>query len=166
MNGDPTPQQRAKQLVDTKTNMTLGTVDTSGAPWVSPVFYVPDDQYDLYWTSWIEARHSENVRNNPAVAIVIYHSVPDEPVDAVYMAAHAVELKDPDDVARGMEIMARRDDLQPEWWRIGSISDVTVRGPWRSYRASPQTIEVRKRIEVAEKRVVTREPADLRTSTR
>ena len=77
-----------------------------------------------------------------------------------------LELNDPDDVARGMEIRARRDDLRSEWWRIGSISDVTVRGPWRSYRASPQTIEVRKRIEVAEKRVVTREPADLRTSTR
>src|ERR1017187_10571739 len=102
---DGSPQQRAKQLIETKTNMTLATSNSSGVPWVSPVFYVPDDRYDLCWTSWIEARHSENVRNNPAVAIVIYHSVPKEPVDAVYIAAQAVELNDPDEVARSMEIM-------------------------------------------------------------
>ena len=158
------PPERAKNLIDTKTNMTLATVDVSGVPWVSPVFYVPDEAYHLYWTSWVDAKHSENVRNNPAVAIVIHHAERNEPVDAVYIAAQAVELNDPDDVTRGMEIMGRRDDLQPEWWRIDGISDVTGSGPWRIYRAAPQTIEVRKQIEVAGKRVVTREPADFRTS--
>lgn len=161
---DSSPQQRAKQLIETKTNMTLATSNASGVPWVSPVFYVPDDRHDLYWTSWCDAQHSDNIRRNSAVAIVIYHSAPRERVDAVYLAAQAVELNDPVEVGRGIEIMARRNDLQPEWWRINSISDVTDGGPWRIYRACPQTIEVRRQIEVAGKRVVTREPADFRSS--
>jgi nitroimidazol reductase NimA-like FMN-containing flavoprotein (pyridoxamine 5'-phosphate oxidase superfamily) len=155
-------QTGAKRLIDENKNMVLTTVDHAGAPWVSPVFYVPDDQYDPYWTSWVEARHSANVREHPTVAIVIYETDPE--VEAVYMSAQAAELEEPEEVTRGIEVMRSRDDWQPEHWRIKDISVVTGDGPWRIYRASPQTIEVRLRRKERGEYIVTREDADFRST--
>jgi hypothetical protein len=160
---DSTPQQRAKQPIDRNQNMVLATTNADGTPWVSPVFYVPDDRYDLYWTSWVKARHSAKVGERPSVAIVIYDSPPKE-VDAVYISAQAVELNDKDEVEAGIAVMRRRDDWQPEHWRIRDISVVTSDGPWRIYRALPQTIEVRLPGEERDERIVTREDADFRSS--
>jgi nitroimidazol reductase NimA-like FMN-containing flavoprotein (pyridoxamine 5'-phosphate oxidase superfamily) len=138
--------------------MTLATADGSGKPWVSPVFFVPDDAYDLYWVSAKSARHSANVRDNPSVALVVYATEPD--VDAVYMAAHAEELNESGEVERGIEVVARRE--QPPQWRINGIADVTDAGPWRIYRAAVDKIEVRRPGEEGGKAVVGRELADFR----
>jgi nitroimidazol reductase NimA-like FMN-containing flavoprotein (pyridoxamine 5'-phosphate oxidase superfamily) len=158
-----TAQERAKRLIDQNANMVLATANVEGVPWISPVFYVMDDRYDLYWTSWVEARHSANVREHPPVAIVVYDEPPKD-VEAVYISARAVELNDSDEVRYGIEIMRRRDDWQPEHWRIKDISVVTGDGPWRIYRASPETVEVRFAREERGERIVTREEADFRSS--
>jgi hypothetical protein len=50
-------------------------------------------------------------------------------------------------------------------WRIKDISVVTADGPWRIYRASPKTIEVRLAREERGERIVTREDADLGLDT-
>ena len=157
-----TAMQQARRLIDDNQNMVLATANDQGIPWVSPVFYVPDDRYDLYWTSWVEARHSANVRDHPPVAIVIFETDPE--VEAVYISALAVELNDPKEVRGGIELMRRRDDSQPEHWRIKDISVVTGDGPWRIYRASPNTIEVRLARKERGERIVTREDADFRSS--
>jgi hypothetical protein len=121
--------------------------------------FVPDpERYDLYWTSWREARHSENIRNHPNVAIVVYETQPG--TDAVYISAEAVELTDPSDIEHGIEVMARRS--QPDRWVIKDISNVTGAGSWRIYRASPHTIEVRADAEAGALPIVTRQPAEFR----
>jgi len=140
----------------------VATVDANGMPWVSPVFYVPDENYDLYWTSEKTARHSENIRNTGAAAIVIYEAESAKPVDAVYMSAESAELTDPEDVERGIEVMARKP--QPDKWLIESVDDVTGIGPWRIYRARPTAIEVRADAVKKGKAVVRRESADFRMS--
>jgi nitroimidazol reductase NimA-like FMN-containing flavoprotein (pyridoxamine 5'-phosphate oxidase superfamily) len=121
--------------------MIIATADAHGAPWASPVFYVPAENYDLYWTSEKTSRHSENIRSTGAAAIVIYEAERGKPVDAVYISAESTELADPEDVKRGIEVMARKP--QPDKWLIESVDDVTGDGPWRIYRAHPTTIEVR-----------------------
>ncbi|MDQ3934085.1 MAG: hypothetical protein M3340_05575 [Actinomycetota bacterium] len=117
---------------------------------------MPDESYDLYWMSAADARHSENVRVRPEVAIVVYDAGP--PVEAVYLTAHADELAGEDEVRRGIEVMGRRD--QPDRWRIDGIGDVTGDGPWRIYRAVRRSTYVRAKTEQRGKPVVTREPAD------
>jgi nitroimidazol reductase NimA-like FMN-containing flavoprotein (pyridoxamine 5'-phosphate oxidase superfamily) len=154
-----TPQQRAKHLLVDVEHMTIATTDPSGIPWVSPVFFVPDPaQYDLHWTSWREARHSENIRNNPNVAIVVYETQPG--TDAVYITAEALELTERSEIEHGIEVMARQP--QPDRWMIKDISDVTGEGSWRIYRASLRTIEVRADAEAGGLPIVTRQPADFR----
>jgi len=155
-----TPLERARRLIDENDNMTVATADASGVPWVSPVFYAPDSEHNLYWVSAKRARHSENIRTNEHVGIVIFETRP--ATDAVYVSGAAVELNDPDDVATGMAVMAGKQ--QPERWQIDSVADVTGGGPWRIYRATPKTIEVRLERMEDHKAIVDREPADFRQS--
>jgi nitroimidazol reductase NimA-like FMN-containing flavoprotein (pyridoxamine 5'-phosphate oxidase superfamily) len=128
------PQDRARSLIERNSLLPLATVDVAGRPWVSPVFYLLDDDYQVYWVSDVEARHSANVRETAAVAIVI-HDVVDRQTDAVYIEGTAVELNDEAAVREGMDVMARRDELQPPHWRIDDIGEVTGEGPRRVYKA-------------------------------
>ncbi len=158
-----TPQERARRLLDEQQNLVLATVSAEGIPWIAPVFYVPDEVYDLYWTSDKEARHSENVRATGRAAIVAYQVEPGEPVDGVYAQAEVSELEDPDEIARATEIMCRR--RQPERWMIESPADVSGDGPWRIYRAHLLSIEVRHSGEKGGKAVALRQPADFRSTS-
>jgi hypothetical protein len=158
--GQPTPPERARRLIDASINMTVATVDAAGVPWVSPVFYVPDDAYDLYWTSEPSARHSENIRCTGAAAIVIVEADPEARVDAVYMSAEATELTGPEEVERGIEVMLAKP--QPERWKITSADDVSGDGPWRIYRAHPTAIDVRSSDSNRGRAVARRTPAEFR----
>jgi nitroimidazol reductase NimA-like FMN-containing flavoprotein (pyridoxamine 5'-phosphate oxidase superfamily) len=162
MNAASTQGQIAKHLIDDNIHMTVATADADGTPWVSPVFFVSDDDYDLYWTSWKNARHSQNIRSNPKAGIVIYEAEASRPVQAVYIAATVVEITEPAEVAAAIEVMRGRP--QPERWMINSFEDVSGDGPWRIYRAHPRTIEVRSEAEDGGLPIVTREPADFRCS--
>jgi hypothetical protein len=160
MSDDATPQQRARRLIDVASNMTLATVGADGRPWVSPVFYVPDSRYDLYWTSEVSARHSENIRATGQGAIVIVEPDPDARVDAVYMDAEVTELVDATEIVRAIAIM--RSKSQPERWMVTTAGDVSGDGPWRIYRARPLGMDVRTTGSAGDKAVARRQPADFR----
>ncbi len=107
--------------------------------WISPLFYSVGDDYDLYWGSAVDARHSANVRERAEIGVVIIEA---KPAAAVYLQAEARELVADGDVLAGIEVMRRRP--QPDRWVIeGLVADVTGDGPWRVYRATPKTIEIR-----------------------
>ncbi len=36
-------------------------------PWNTPVFAAADDELNFYWSSWVEAVHSQNLVKNPNV---------------------------------------------------------------------------------------------------
>lgn len=156
---EATPQDRARSLIDRNSLLTLATVDGEARPWVSPVFYSTDDDHQLYWVSHVEARHSRNVRDTTAAAIVIYDAVDDQ-TDAVYIDVTVVELNDAAGVLEGMGVMARRDELQPPHWRIGDIGEVTGEGPWRIYKATRSTTWVREVSTKRDNKVVGRKSAD------
>ena len=46
---------------------TLATIDDGGV-WVSDVFYVADDDWNIYWLSAHDVRHSKAIMQNPDVA--------------------------------------------------------------------------------------------------
>jgi nitroimidazol reductase NimA-like FMN-containing flavoprotein (pyridoxamine 5'-phosphate oxidase superfamily) len=139
---EPTSHDRARSLIERNSLLTIATVDGQGRPWVSPVFYSLDDDYQIYWVSDVEARHSANVRDTAAVAIVI-HDVVDGQTDAVYIEGTAVELNDEAAVREGMDVMARRNERQPPHWRIDDIVEVSGEGPWRVYKAIGESTWVR-----------------------
>lgn len=50
--------------------MQLATV-ADGRPWISTVYFVADDELNLYWLSWPERRHSREIAENPQVAATV-----------------------------------------------------------------------------------------------
>jgi nitroimidazol reductase NimA-like FMN-containing flavoprotein (pyridoxamine 5'-phosphate oxidase superfamily) len=70
--------------------MVLGTVDPSGRPRVSPVWFTMVDHRDVYWLSSPESHHSHNIERNPDVSLVVFDSSLDPHTgQAVYLEATA-----------------------------------------------------------------------------
>jgi uncharacterized protein YhbP (UPF0306 family) len=52
--------------------MALATTDESGEPCVAPLFYIPDQELNLYWLSSAKSQHSRNLRLNPEASATVY----------------------------------------------------------------------------------------------
>ena len=50
--------------------MQLAT-SAGGQPWVCSVYFVVDEQLNIYWLSWPERRHSQELAKNPKAAVTI-----------------------------------------------------------------------------------------------
>ncbi len=75
--------------------MVLGTVDPSGRPRVSPVWFSLVDHRDAYWLSSPAARHSRNLEERPEVSMVVFDSSADPHTgQAVYLQAIAGQVPD------------------------------------------------------------------------
>ncbi len=66
--------KKAKEIIENNIYCTVATSTKDGKPWISPVFFGYDENYNIYWVSDKNAKHSELIRNNPSVAIVIFNS--------------------------------------------------------------------------------------------
>lgn len=75
--------------------MVLGTVDPSGRPRVSPVWFSLVDHRTIYWLSSPDAHHSQNIELRPEVSIVVFDSnAAPHPGQAVYLEATAERVPD------------------------------------------------------------------------
>jgi len=87
--------ERARQIIDANRYMTLGTTEPDHRPRVSPVYFTHVDYRDFYWVSSPTARHSANIADRPAVAVVIFDSTAAVGEGrAVYVSAHASVIPD------------------------------------------------------------------------
>jgi uncharacterized protein YhbP (UPF0306 family) len=50
--------------------MQVATLD-SGQPWICTVYFVPDEQQNLYWLSLPTRRHSQDIAKNNKIAVAI-----------------------------------------------------------------------------------------------
>jgi nitroimidazol reductase NimA-like FMN-containing flavoprotein (pyridoxamine 5'-phosphate oxidase superfamily) len=75
--------------------MVLGTVDPSGRPRVSPVWFSLVAHRDAYWLSSPDAHHSQNIEERPEVSIVVFDPAADPHTgQAVYLEATAGRVPD------------------------------------------------------------------------
>jgi hypothetical protein len=89
--------QRARAVVDDNRYLTLGTTEPDGRPRVSPVSFTHDRYRAFYWVSSPEARHSRNVADRPAVALVVFDSTAAiGQGSALYLGAEATQVADAD----------------------------------------------------------------------
>ena len=67
------PKDIAKRIIDFSNYLSLGT--TNGKePWVNAVFYASDKDFNLYFSSYNDSVHVQNILKNPNVAVAIYDS--------------------------------------------------------------------------------------------
>jgi uncharacterized protein YhbP (UPF0306 family) len=65
----------AHTFIASQSTLALATVNAQGLPQVAPLFYVSDDDLNLYWLSSETSHHSINLKVQPQVAATIYPSV-------------------------------------------------------------------------------------------
>lgn len=82
--------------------MQLATVQ-SGRPWVATVYFVADDDMNIYWLSWPERRHSQELIGQSDVAAAIVIKV-DQPVIGIQLAGQAHEVTDETTVQQVMKL--------------------------------------------------------------
>jgi uncharacterized protein YhbP (UPF0306 family) len=74
-----TPKDIVKQYLPQVNIMQLATV-THDSPYICTVHYYSDDDLNLYWTSMLSRRHSEEIARNPKVAAytLVHENTPEE----------------------------------------------------------------------------------------
>ncbi len=121
-------QKLAQDILDKGYFISLATVD-DGGPWVSDVFYVADENWNIYWVSACETRHSKAIEQNKNVAGAIrITTTPQEPSEALQIAGYAekvdeglsAELEKLFLLKRGREkkAEANRDNGGQSWYKL------------------------------------------------
>jgi uncharacterized protein YhbP (UPF0306 family) len=127
-------EAEARAIIDSNLYMTIGTADQSGRPWVSPVYFAPEDYVEFLWVSSPEATHSRNLSARSEVSIVIFDSqVPISSGKAVYMSATAKEVAD-SELDHALEIFSSR--TKEHGGRPWTREDVLPPARRRLYRAT------------------------------
>lgn len=126
-----TNTQRAKEILKSIEYATIATANKDGKPWNSPVAWVYDHELNIYWFSDKQNQHSQNIRENEDVFIVIYDSTaPWGEGEGVYIEAKAYELTDIGEITK-----ARRLKKGPDY--DGSPDDFLGDAIRRVYKAVP-----------------------------
>jgi uncharacterized protein YhbP (UPF0306 family) len=76
------------------TLMQLATVGSGGQPWLCNVYFVTDEQNNIYWTSARKQQHSKEIIANPASAITIVHDPENKQALQITGKASEVPLAD------------------------------------------------------------------------
>ena len=129
-------EERAKTILTQIEYVTLATSSPEGNPWNAPVWAAFDEAYHFYWVSAEYARHSQNIRANPRIALVVYDStVPPGTGTGVYIEARASELADSRECREALAC------LQSRGWKHPTSVDMVVGATLRGvYKAVPEHI--------------------------
>ncbi len=111
----------------------IATVDDKGV-WVNPVYFAWDDQFNLYFISMLPARHMQNIKKNPKVAVAIYKTEQKGDVIGIQLEGEARILEDEE---------ARKNAHQVYYGRVGSLeqNEFTLHDPkWLFVKVEPEQI--------------------------
>lgn len=104
--------KKAAEILNDKKIMVLATAGKDGQPWNSPVasFRFPGELI-FYWTSWTKNQHSQNIRANSKVFIVVFD---EEAATGVYFMAEAKELNDKNEVFSAAKVFGPNNKFCPD----------------------------------------------------
>ncbi|AFY37198.1 pyridoxamine 5'-phosphate oxidase-related FMN-binding protein [[Leptolyngbya] sp. PCC 7376] len=96
----------ASSLITEQIYCTLATSSTDGMPWSTPLFYVFDQELNLYWSSAIAAQHSQNLVENQGCAMITLFDA--AKVKAVYFSGVATEFTDESELQAVLKLFDQR----------------------------------------------------------
>ena len=133
------PTNIAKEIIEKNIYLTLATSDQKGTPWISPVFFAYDPNYNFYWCSEKKSRHSKLIKQNNRVAAVIFDSsVPEGEGNGVYIIGKAQEVQKKD-ISHAVSTIYNRKKKDNPYRKFRNIDDFTGNSPWRMYKLVPHT---------------------------
>jgi len=130
--------KRAKELVRTVRHVPLATVNEDGSPLNSPVFATFDSTLNLYWASNADAQHSDNIRRDERVFLVLFDSM--EKGGGLYIEARAHEISNAAELGIALTVVnKKRTTLGRAEVGAGDFSSDAIQ---RLYCAVPQKLWV------------------------
>jgi nitroimidazol reductase NimA-like FMN-containing flavoprotein (pyridoxamine 5'-phosphate oxidase superfamily) len=128
---------QAKAIIKQVKYATLATVSGDGQPWNTPVFFAYDG-FTIYWGSYKDTQHSQNIAANGEVFVVIYDSTAEPGKGkAVYISADATALADIQENTRAIALLNDRYGKP-----YLAIEDLHGEKPHPIYKASPRQVWV------------------------
>jgi uncharacterized protein YhbP (UPF0306 family) len=126
--------KRAAEIIKEILYITIASVSAEGQPWNSPVYSAFDKDLNYYWFSDKNSLHSQNVRSNSKVLLVIYNStVPEGTGEGVYIKAVVSELNEPESILAAKAVLDKRVGKEKERDATDYGGDAVLRG----YKATP-----------------------------
>ena len=147
--------EQVRRIITSNIYCTLSTCSVDCIPWVSPVFFAFDINLNIYWSSAIASKHSQNLYLNAGrIAIAIFDSSPLKgTAEGVYFSGNAVDLQSRDDVEVALERLLARARRKHNRTADDYLGD----SPRRIYQFQPQEVWVTgKRIAVGNQLVDTK----------
>lgn len=113
--------------------MQLATSDDS-QPWCCSLHYAFDDDFNLYWISTPETRHSKEISKNPKVAgtIVREHKKEDKPRGLSFQGT-AREITDANEIRKLITAYEKRFD-----WAGAGAEIISGKNPHHLYQIKPE----------------------------
>jgi uncharacterized protein YhbP (UPF0306 family) len=135
--------ERARNSIGSNMFMTLATTDGASV-WIAQVGYVVDTDYNFYWYSATDARHSEHIQQNPHIAVGIFN--PNEPLESIsglQIAGTAVVVPEAD-LSHVMEMFFRLlfPDERVRAQRMLPIEAFSGNAMRRFYRFTPTEVYI------------------------
>ena len=131
---------KAKKVINDILYITIATCDKNNQPWNSPVYSAFDENYNFYWASWKENKHSKNIKENDNVFVVIYDSTVQEGTGfGVYMRGKARQLESRDaiEIIKSLKLLYSRKNKKPR-----KIEEFLGLLPRRIYKFVPEQVWV------------------------
>lgn len=127
------PTDVIKSYLEQQHMMQLATV-ANGQPWCCSIYFVIDDNYNLYWASLPSRRHSKEVNNHQQVAVAIpVKFVKGQPVAGLQIEGTARELAPSPEIRDAAERYAAKFSRDAAW-----VEDIVAgKTEHRLYKLAP-----------------------------
>lgn len=130
--------EQTRQILESTRYATISTVDEDGLPWAAPVWYVLDEQNNIYWWSPKDSQHSKNIANNSKCYITLFDSsLPEGKGVGLYIRATALEVSDEAEIKTAISLY----NSTTEIFNL-NLDTCTGEAPTRIYKAIPSRIWV------------------------
>lgn len=104
-----TDKEKARKIINKNLYMTISVSSKHGEPWIANIYYAIDSRFNIYWYSPTNSLHSKLIRENSNIAISIFDSTAiGDNVDAVYIKANALEIKDKLEIVKGLTVYGKK----------------------------------------------------------
>ena len=125
-----------EKILDSVCYCTLATTCEDGSPWSTPVFFVYDEDKNIYWWSSLKALHSKNIQRTQQVFITVFSTNASESSGrGVYVQARASALEAPQEIEKVSNIYNSRTSF------VKLTPDITTGiAPTRIFKAEPKSI--------------------------
>lgn len=64
----------ARKIIEKNQYITIASSDKSGNPWISPVVYCFDENWNMYFVSMPTSKHCSNIKINKKIACAVFDS--------------------------------------------------------------------------------------------